>query len=125
MAEGGLHGESNAVPMEVGTPQGGIIPPTLANLTLDGLGRLLKETFRPRKIRGKLFNPKVNSVRYADDFIITGCSKELLESEVKPLVERFMFDRGLQLSPEKPASRIRKMASTSLGKTCASMSASS
>ena len=35
------------------------------------------------------------------DFIITGCSKELLENEVKPLVERFMFERGLQLSPEK------------------------
>ena len=86
---------------EAGTPQGGIISPTLANLTLDGLGRLLRETFRPRKIRGKLFNPKVNFVRYADDFIITGCSKELLEDEVKPLVERFMLDRGLQLSPEK------------------------
>lgn len=88
-------------PTEAGTPQGGIISPTLANLTLDGLGRLLKETFRPRKIRGKLFNPKVNFVRSADDFIITGCSKELLESEVKPLVERSMADRGLQLSPEK------------------------
>jgi len=88
-------------PTEAGTPQGGIISPTLANLTLDGLGRLLKDTFRPRKIRGKLFNPKVNFVRYADDFIITGCSQELLENEVKPLVERFMLDRGLQLSPEK------------------------
>ena len=52
-------------------------------------------------VHGKPFNPKVNFVRYADDFIITGCSKELLENEVKPLVERFMFDRGLQLSPEK------------------------
>ena len=30
-------------PTEAGTPQGGIISPTLANLTLDGLGRLLKE----------------------------------------------------------------------------------
>ena len=40
-------------PTEAGTPQGGVISPTLANLTLDGLGRLLKETFRPRKIRGK------------------------------------------------------------------------
>ena len=33
-------------PTEAGTPQGGIISPTLANLTLDGLERLLKETFR-------------------------------------------------------------------------------
>ena len=88
-------------PTEAGTPQGGIISPTLANLTLDGLERLLKETFRKRKIDGKLHNLKVNFVRYADDFIITGSSKELLEDEVKPLVERFLLDRGLQLSPEK------------------------
>ena len=43
----------------------------------------------------------MNFVCYADDFIITGCSKELLDNEVKPLVERFMIERGLQLSPEK------------------------
>ena len=88
-------------PTEAGTPQGGIISPTLANLTLDGLERLLKETFRKKVIRGQCYRPKVNFVRYADDFIITGRSKELLEDEVKPLVEQFMSERGLQLSPEK------------------------
>lgn len=88
-------------PTEAGTPQGGIISPTLANLTLDGLERLLKETFRKKVIRGQCYRPKVNFVRYADDFIITGRSKELLEDEVKPLVEQFMSARGLQLSPEK------------------------
>jgi RNA-directed DNA polymerase len=72
----------------------------LANLTLDGLERLLKQTFRQQKIDGKMHNPKVNFVRYADDFIITGSSKELLENEVKPLVESFLLERGLQLSPE-------------------------
>jgi len=40
-------------------------------------------------------------VRYADDFIIAGNSKELLENEVKPLVEKFLSTRGLELSPEK------------------------
>ena len=40
-------------------------------------------------------------VRYADDFIITGKSKDLLENEVKPLVEQFLKERGLVLSPEK------------------------
>ena len=88
-------------PTEAVTPQGGIISPTLANLTLDGLERLLKETFRKKVIRGQCYRPKVNFVRYADDFIITGRSKELLEDEVKPLVEQFMSERGLQLSPEK------------------------
>jgi RNA-directed DNA polymerase len=40
-------------------------------------------------------------VRYADDFIITGTSKELLEQEVKPCVEAFLAERGLRLSQEK------------------------
>jgi RNA-directed DNA polymerase len=88
-------------PTKAGTPQGGIISPTLANLTLDGLEPLLKESFRKKQIQGKLYNQKVNFVRYADDFIITGSSRELLENEVKPLVERFLLDRGLELSPEK------------------------
>jgi RNA-directed DNA polymerase len=88
-------------PTEAGTPQGGIISPTLANLTLDGLERLLKESFPVKRTGGKYSNPKVNLVRYADDFIITGNSKELLENEVRPLVERFLRERGLQLSPDK------------------------
>ena len=88
-------------PTEAGTPQGGIISPVLANLTLDGLEQLLKENFPAKMLQGRRHSPKVNLVRYADDFIITGVSKELLENEVKPLVEQFLRDRGLQLSPEK------------------------
>ena len=33
--------------------------------------------------------------------MITGSSKELLENEVKPLVEQFLHERGLELSQEK------------------------
>jgi len=43
----------------------------------------------------------INLIRYADDFIITGRTKELLEGEVKPLVEQFLQPRGLELSPKK------------------------
>ena len=43
----------------------------------------------------------MNLIRYADDFVITGKSKELLEGEVKPLVEQFLRERGLELSPTK------------------------
>ena len=89
-------------PTEEGTPQGGIISPTLANLTLDGLEQLLAKHFPKGTWRdGERWCSKVNLVRYADDFIITGVTKELLENEVKPLVEQFLRDRGLQLSPEK------------------------
>jgi RNA-directed DNA polymerase len=84
-------------PTETGTPQGGIISPTLANITLDDLENLLLKKFKKKKTPC----PKVNMVRYADDFIITGNSKELLENEVKPLVEEFLKIRGLELSQEK------------------------
>jgi len=93
---------------EEGTPQGGIISPTLANMTLDGLEAALVQRFwvHPRTKTGKpdlntRAQHKVNLIRYADDFIITGNSKELLEEEVLPLVERFLAERGLALSKEK------------------------
>jgi len=85
-------------PTQAGTPQGGIISPVLANLTLDGLQNELTSLFRTvREARAA----KVNLVRYADDFIITGSSKELLEDAVKPLVEKFLATRGLVLSEKK------------------------
>ena len=40
-------------------------------------------------------------MRYADDFVITGDSKEILESVVRPWVEAFLAVRGLQLSEAK------------------------
>ena len=88
-------------PTEAGTPQGGIISPTLANMTLDGLEQLLKVAFRRRRDGARQYRLKVNLIRYADDFIITGPAKDVLENEVRPLVEQFLRDRGLQLSPEK------------------------
>jgi len=95
---------------EAGTPQGGIISPVLANLALDGLEQRLYEEFKREFGQQRLFgrrrvpvNPRVNLVRYADDFIITGNSKELLENEVKPLVRDFLAERGLTLSEEKTA----------------------
>ena len=82
-----------------GTPQGGICSPALANRTLDGLEMLLRERFG--KTRGQRERHKVHLVRYADDFIVTGTSKELLRDEVRPLVEHFLSERSLELSHEK------------------------
>jgi RNA-directed DNA polymerase len=86
-------------PTEAGTPQGGIISPCAANQTLDGLQAMLATAFPKHTPQGR--KAKVNLVRYADDFVITGSSKELLESEVKPLVEDFLAKRDLTLSVEK------------------------
>jgi RNA-directed DNA polymerase len=80
-------------PTEEGTPQGGVISPTLMNMTLNGLEQAVKGVTSRRD--------KINVVVYADDFIITGVSKEVLEQKVKPVVTAFLKERGLELSPEK------------------------
>ena len=53
----------------------------------------------PGRIQG--IRSKINVIRYADDFIITAQSKELLETVVKPAVISFLEERGLSLSEEK------------------------
>lgn len=87
-------------PTNSGTPQGGIASPVLANMTLDGLEAMLHKHFGAPRTAGSRKN-RVFFCRYADDFVITGASKELLEEKVKPLVQQFMLERGLRLSEEK------------------------
>ena len=79
---------------KTGTPQGGIASPILANMALDGLEKAVKATMKSRE-RG------VNVVRYADDFIVTAKTPERLKEVIKPVIERFLADRGLRLSEEK------------------------
>src|SRR5262245_33981946 len=95
--EAGYLEEGVVHPTTAGTPQGGIVSPVLANCTLDGLQALLRQHF---PATGKQ-RYKVHLVRYADDFIITGNSRFLLEHRVKPLVEQFLKERSLDLSHEK------------------------
>jgi RNA-directed DNA polymerase len=97
-------------PTKEGTPQGGVISPTLANLTLNGLEDHLKIQFKP----GKIYRPKwrdkqpiatcINIVRYADDFIVTGRSQRQLE-RVKKAINEFLAPRGLRVSEEKTSIR--------------------
>lgn len=83
---------------EAGTPQGAICPPVLTNLALDGMEQMLNAKYPHR---GNETDGLVNLIRYADDFIITGRTEELLEQGVKPLVEAYLNERGLELSQEK------------------------
>jgi RNA-directed DNA polymerase len=80
-------------PTKAGTPQGGIASPLLANMTLDGLEPSIKAAV-PR-------GSKVNVIRYADDFIVTGGSREILQHRVIPAIQEFLTARGLNLSGEK------------------------
>lgn len=96
--QAGIVDQGQWFPTEVGTPQGGIISPTLANVVLDGLERRLTHRF-PRR-GGKTPHPKVRLIRYADDFVITGATQQTLE-QVKEEVAAFLAERGLSLAPEK------------------------
>ena len=66
--------------------------PTI-NLTLNELEKAIRESVGPKR--------KVNCVRYADDFIVTGDSREVLSKKVLPAIRRFLSVRGLTLSGEK------------------------
>jgi RNA-directed DNA polymerase len=87
---------------EMGTPQGGIISPTLANITLNGLERGLKQFLKKRtRVQSGSDQAKVNLVRYADDFVVTGDSKELLETWSNLGLWNSCASGDLQFSEEK------------------------
>jgi RNA-directed DNA polymerase len=106
---------------ERGTPQGGIISPCLANFTLNGLEEYINQKVRikyrgykdnrfsikrktDKKNKGYKWIPlalQTLTVRYADDFIVIGRSKRMIESCVRPAIEEFLKERGLTLSKDK------------------------
>ncbi len=87
--------DNQMFPTSQGTPQGGVISPTIMNMVLDGMEVLLKKRFPRWK------GQKVNFIRYADDFVITASTYEALKYEVIPLVKDFLKVRGLSLSKDK------------------------
>lgn len=91
--EAGFIDKGTWYPTLRGSPQGSPLSPTLAVIALSGLEKRLKESFRRKD--------KVHAVIYADDFIVSGASKELLEMRVKPVIAQFLRERGLELSEEK------------------------
>lgn len=76
-----------------GTPQGGPASPLLANLVLDGLEKEIHA--------GCKQGDKVNYIRFADDFVVTAKSPEILKEKVIPIIINFLAQRGLSLSQEK------------------------
>jgi len=75
-------------PTTIGTPQGGVISPLLANIVLNHLDWQLDQA-------GFRF------VRYADDFVVL-CPSPAQTKEALALVQQILEGRlGLQLSPEK------------------------
>ena len=82
-----------------GLPQGGIISPTLANMALDGMEAMLVTYFHhSQESRDR---SKIYVVRYADDFIVAGARKNMLQKEVKSLLANFLQERGMRFSARK------------------------
>jgi group II intron reverse transcriptase/maturase len=83
----GVMEEGVTYPTTVGTPQGGVLSPLLANIALNFLDWQLD-------LAGYRF------VRYADDFVVLCRAKHEAE-EAHSFVKRCVTDLGLTLSPEK------------------------
>ena len=99
----GYVSKHNLFPTNSGTTQGSIISPILSNITLDGIEKILDIKYHSKnnKINRRIASKyQVNFVKYADDFIVTARTKEIVE-EVKVLIGNFLKQRGLELSYEK------------------------
>lgn len=91
-------------PTKEGSPQGGVISPTYANMVLDGLEPMILDKYWRSRVK-KTFSVKhnrhkVHVVRFADDFIVTASDRESL-LEIKEMIVTFLGQRGLKLSEEK------------------------
>jgi group II intron reverse transcriptase/maturase len=98
----------------IGTPQSGIISPTLVNFTLNGLETLITEPifplvkFREQKVKIKYIDGKstrmatsIHVIRYAGDLIVITKSKNILSKYIVPVINSFCKEKGLWLSPTK------------------------
>jgi len=95
---------SQLFPTQKGTPQGGSISPLIANITLNGIERVLGEKFYSKKDgtidKATQNRHKINFVRFADDFVVTADSEETAHEIIK-VISEFLKPRGLKLSDEK------------------------
>lgn len=81
---------------EEGTPQGGVISPTLCNVTLNGLEKELAR--HAPNFRG--ISAGVHTIRYADDVVVTGKNEAILK-KIRKVIEEFLKPRGLELNQTK------------------------
>jgi RNA-directed DNA polymerase len=94
-----LDGEEFVFP-EMGTPQGGVISPLLANIALHGVRDTIDKYINT--LGGHRPNNRQTStfIRYADDLIVMHPSKEVLIG-LKEAIQEFLRPIGLELHPTK------------------------
>lgn len=103
--EGYANNPKEITPSTMGTPQGGIISPLLANIALHGLETHIKEVVARLKFplynRGNAARKKsVSIIRYADDFVIIHYDLKVLETCVAE-TKKWLANIGLEISEEK------------------------
>ena len=107
----------------MGTPQGGIISPLLANIALHGLEEHLLNFVSNRKFpkpHANAANGKkakrsaLGIIRYADDFVLIHRNKEILDQVILEC-EKWLTTIGLKLSPEKCALKRTSQSFSFLG----------
>ena len=99
LTTGILEGEEYDFP-EMGTPQGGVISPLLANIALHGLRESLDTYINSLGGHSPNNRQALTFVRYADDFVLMYPDREILES-LKEVVQQFLEPIGLELHPIK------------------------
>ena len=87
---------------EMGTPQGGVISPLLANIALHGMEKELGVQYQYKKSEARhTLSPKsIGIVRYADDFVIICHTQEQANSMYEKMTD-YLNKRQLSLSIEK------------------------
>lgn len=85
---------------EIGTPQGGIISPLLANIALDGLETHLKTELKKKYTYKEIGQGAFRLVRFADDFVVLNSNKEVIV-DAKRITKQWLAERGLELKTSK------------------------
>ena len=107
----------------MGTPQGGIISPLLANIALHGLEEHLltfvsSRSFpKPHPLAARGTQAKRSAlgvIRYADDFVLIHRNPEIMEKVIKETTS-WLANVGLEISPEKTKLRLASQSFNFLG----------
>ena len=96
----GLVEEERYKRTELGTPQGGVISPLLANIALHGMEKAAGIAYRCNSHGSWKTLGKRSLIRYADDFVILTETEEDAY-QAKQEVSNWLQERGLTLSEEK------------------------
>ena len=92
--------EGKRVKSEIGTPQGGVISPLLANIALHGMENRMTQL--ANSLKGDKFKNRTSLtfVRYADDFVCLHPDREVIDT-AKSILMDWLDEVGLEISESK------------------------